>query len=56
MIRMISSDICQKAKTIVVLVVCVSRRLEPRWHPRMDIGKPSFEKPNGYCQKYYIEE
>jgi hypothetical protein len=43
-IRMTLSDICQKAKTIVVLVVCFSqpnlRRL-----PHIEVGKPPFQEP-----------
>jgi hypothetical protein len=33
------SYICQKAETIVVLVVCFSQRPELRWLPHMDIGR-----------------
>jgi hypothetical protein len=39
------SDICQKAKTVVVLVVCFSRRCELRWHPHMDGVHSGLEDP-----------
>jgi hypothetical protein len=50
MIRMASSYICQKAKTIVVLVVCCSQRPKLRWLPHMDIGNPPFRTPFGVRQ------
>jgi hypothetical protein len=50
MIRMASSYICQKAKTVVVLVVSFSWRSELRWHPHMDIGRPPFGNPFGARQ------
>jgi hypothetical protein len=44
------SYICQKAKTIVVLVVCCSQRPELRWLPHIDIGNPPFRAPFGARQ------
>jgi hypothetical protein len=53
MIRMTLLDICQKAKIIVVLVVCFSRQPELRWlPPHIDIGEPLFKEPYGFIQKY----
>jgi hypothetical protein len=49
-IRMALSYICQKAKTIVVLVVCGSQRPELRWLTHMDIGNPPFRTPFGAPQ------
>jgi hypothetical protein len=46
-IGMALSYICQKAKTIVVLVVCFSQRPELRWLPHMDIGRPPQTGPYG---------
>jgi hypothetical protein len=54
-IRMVLSYICQKAKTIVVLVVCCSQRPELRWLPHMDIGNPPFGAPFGACQVHTEE-
>jgi hypothetical protein len=52
-----TSDISQKAKTIVVLVLCFSRQPELRWLPLhcIDIGKPPFQEPYGSIQKYVKE-
>jgi hypothetical protein len=47
MIRMTLSDVCQKAKTIVILVVCLPWPLEHKSHPHMGIGRPPFEEPYG---------
>jgi hypothetical protein len=44
------SYICQKAKTIVVLVVCCPQRPELRWLPHMDIGNPPFRTSFGAGQ------
>jgi hypothetical protein len=44
------SYICQKAKTIVVLVVCCSPQPKLRWLPHMDIGNPTFRAPFGARQ------
>jgi hypothetical protein len=52
---MVLSYICQKAKTIVVLVVCCSQRLELRWLPHMDIGNPTFRAPFGARQVHKVE-
>jgi hypothetical protein len=56
-IRMTLSCICQKAKTVVVLVVCCSQRPEPRWLPH-GYRQPSVSVPFGACQvhteEYYI--
>jgi hypothetical protein len=49
------SYICQKAKTIVVLVVCCSQRPELRWLPHMDVGNPPFRTPFGACQVHTEE-
>jgi hypothetical protein len=54
-IRMTSSDICQKFKTIVLLAVCVFWRSELRWLPHEDIGKPPLREPSGSRQKYVME-
>jgi hypothetical protein len=53
-----TSDISQKAKTIVVLVVCFSRQPELRWLPLHcidNIGEPPFQEPYGSIQKYVKE-
>jgi hypothetical protein len=54
------SYICQKAKTIVVLVVCCSQLPELRWLPHMNIGNPPFPTPFGarrivlvHMEEYY---
>jgi hypothetical protein len=44
-IRMASSYTCQKAKIIVVLVVCIEQGPELRWLHHMDIGNPPFRTP-----------
>jgi hypothetical protein len=49
-IRMALSYICQKAKTIVVLVVCCAQRPKLRWLPHMDMGNPPFRAPFGARQ------
>jgi hypothetical protein len=49
------SYICQKAKTIVVLVVCCSQQPELRWLPHMDIGNPTFRAPFG-ARQVHTEE
>jgi hypothetical protein len=49
-IRMVLSYICQKTKTIVVLVVSFSQRPELRWLPYMDIGSPPQTGPYGPVQ------
>jgi hypothetical protein len=41
------SDVCQEAKTIVILVVCLPWPLEHKSHPHMGTGRPPFEKPYG---------
>jgi hypothetical protein len=46
---------CQKAKTIVVLVVCCSQRPELRWLPHMDVGNPPFRAPFG-ARQVHTEE
>jgi hypothetical protein len=59
------SYICQKAKTIVVLVVCFSQPPELRWLPHMDKGRPPLTGPYGplqvhtedyysYFEQYYV--
>jgi hypothetical protein len=54
-IRMALSYNCQRAKTVVVLVVCFSRRSELRWHPHMDIGRPPFRTAFG-ARQVHTEE
>jgi hypothetical protein len=49
---MTSSDVCQKAETSVVLVVCFSQPPELRWLPNIDTGEPQFQEPYGSIQKY----
>jgi hypothetical protein len=49
---MTSSDICKKAKTIVLLAVCVFWQSELRWLPYEDIGKPPLQEPNDSRKKY----
>jgi hypothetical protein len=54
------TDICQIAKTFVVLVVCFSRRPELRWLPGIDIREPPFQEAWGIWEKimdeyYYID-
>jgi hypothetical protein len=39
--------IVQKAKTVVILVVCLPWPLEHKSHPHMGIGRPPFEEPYG---------
>jgi hypothetical protein len=51
-IRNALSYIYQKAKTIVVLVVCCSQRPELRWLPHMDIGYPPFRTLYGALARY----
>jgi hypothetical protein len=46
-VRMALSDVCQKAKTIVMLVVCLPWPLEHKSHPHMGIGRPPVEEPYG---------
>jgi hypothetical protein len=46
-IGMVVSYICQKAKTIMVLVVRSSQRPELRCPPHMEIGNPPFRAPFG---------
>jgi hypothetical protein len=58
------SDVGQKAKTIVILVVCIPWPLEHKLHHRMGIGRTTFEEPYGssgvhtedyyYVPKYYV--
>jgi hypothetical protein len=55
MIRMKFSDICQEAKTIVVLVVCASQGSDLRWLPHIDIGEPQFQEPYGCIWKHSEE-
>jgi hypothetical protein len=54
-IGLVLSYICQKAKTIVVLVVCCSQRPKLRWLPHMDIGNPLFRAPFGAHQVHTEE-
>jgi hypothetical protein len=49
------SYICQKAKTVVVLVVCCSKRPELTWLPHMDMGNPRFRTPFG-ARQVHTEE
>jgi hypothetical protein len=51
-IRGTLSDICHTVKTMVVLVVCFSRRSHLGWLPHIDIGEPPFQGPYGFIQKY----
>jgi hypothetical protein len=53
-IKMTLSDNCQKAKTIVVLVVCFSRP-NLRRLPHIEVGEPLFQEPYGSIQKYMDE-
>jgi hypothetical protein len=46
-IRRTLPDVCQKAKTIVILVVCLQWPLEHKQHTHMGIGRPPFEEPCG---------
>jgi hypothetical protein len=46
------SDIFQKAKTIMDLVISFSWRPELRFLPHIDIGEPPFHEPYGSIQKY----
>jgi hypothetical protein len=44
------SDVCQKAKTIVILVVCLPWPLKHKLHAHMSTGRPPFqEAPQNYC-------
>jgi hypothetical protein len=43
-IRMAFSDICQKAKTLVTLVVCFSQQRELRWLTHIDIDQTLFQE------------
>jgi hypothetical protein len=54
-IGMALSYICQKAKTIVVLVVCCSQRPELRWLPHLDRGNPPVRAPFG-ARQVHTEE
>jgi hypothetical protein len=45
--RMTLSDVCQKAKTILIWVVLLPWPLEHKLHPHMDTGRPPFEEPYG---------
>jgi hypothetical protein len=51
------SDVCQKAKTIVILVVCLPWPLEHIAHPHMamGLGRPPFEKPYGCSGVHTVE-
>jgi hypothetical protein len=55
MIRMILSDICQKSKTIMVLVVCFSQPPELKWLPHTYKSEPLLKEPYGSMQKYMEE-
>jgi hypothetical protein len=53
------SEVCQKAKTIVILVVCLPWPSEHKSHPHMGIGRPPFEEPYGsagvHTEDYYFD-
>jgi hypothetical protein len=52
------SDVCQKANSLVILVVCLPWPLEPKSHPHMGIGRPLLEEPYGspgvHTEEYLI--
>jgi hypothetical protein len=55
MLRMTLSDICQKARTVMVLVVYLSRRRELGWLHHIDIDDRLFQETFG-AQKMNMEE
>jgi hypothetical protein len=55
MLRLTLSDVCQKARTVVVLVVCLSRRRELGWLHHIDIDDRLVQEAFG-ARKMNMEE